>query len=82
VVLEDRMLMTDVLRGYLQRSPAHRPCNLRPARGTWALAPHPGTTVTFDSGPCALAHLTEAARLAPEFLGITDTGFHRLRLHL
>ncbi len=81
VVLEDRMLMTDVLRGYLQR--ARRidlaTCDLPE---TWALAPHPGTTVTFDSGPCALAHLSEAARLAPEFLGITDTGFHRLRLHL
>ena len=48
----------------------------------WSLMPMPGTTALFDSGAMAEAHLAEAAGLRPEFLGLTEDGFRRYRLHL
>jgi hypothetical protein len=42
----------------------------------------PGTTVTLDSAPRAMAHMADIATFRPEPLGLTATGFQRFRLHL
>ena len=42
----------------------------------------PGTSVTFDTAPAALAHLDSVAALRPEPMGLTEAGFARFRLHL
>ncbi|MBC2834665.1 bifunctional 2',3'-cyclic-nucleotide 2'-phosphodiesterase/3'-nucleotidase [Gemmobacter straminiformis] len=46
----------------------------------WRFAPMPGTTVLFDTGPNAAAHMAEIAHLRPEPLGLTPQGFLRFRL--
>lgn len=47
----------------------------------WQLAPLPaGASVTFDTSPAAIAHLTDIASLSPEPLGLTAEGFARFRL--
>ncbi|MDP4032088.1 MAG: bifunctional 2',3'-cyclic-nucleotide 2'-phosphodiesterase/3'-nucleotidase [Pseudorhodobacter sp.] len=48
----------------------------------WRFAPMPGTSVTFESGPAARAHLAEVAALRLDPLADTDNGFTRFRLHL
>lgn len=52
------------------------------ADGNWRLAPMPGTSVLFDTGPGALGHLDELRGLAAQPVGDTDEGFVRLRVHL
>ena len=42
----------------------------------------PGTTVTFETSPKALAHLADMAPMLIEPLGLLPNGFMRFRLHL
>ena len=81
VVLEERILLTDVLRGFIQRTGRidGRICTFGEG---WAFRPLPGTTATLDTGATARTHLAEAGHLRPEFIGLTDEGFHRFRLFL
>lgn len=48
----------------------------------WRFAPMSCTSVTFESGPTARAHLAEVATLRLDPLTDTDDGFARFRLHL
>ena len=81
MVLEERILLTDVLRGFIQRTGRidGRICTFGEG---WAFRPLPGTTATLDTGATARTHLAEAGHLRPEFIGLTDEGFHRFRLFL
>ena len=42
----------------------------------------PGTTVTFETSPKALAHLADQAPMLMEPIGLLPNGFMRFRLHL
>lgn len=42
----------------------------------------PGTTVTFDTSPKALAHMSDVAPMVIEPIGLQPNGFMRFRLHL
>lgn len=53
-----------------------------PGQHSFRFAPMPGTSVTFDTAPAALAHLDSVAALRPEPMGLTEAGFARFRLHL
>ena len=81
ILLEERILLTDVLRGFIQRTGRIDGQLCSDGEG-WALQPLPGTTLTYDTGANAEAHLAEAAHLRPALIGLTDEGFHRFRLHL
>ena len=48
----------------------------------WSFMPLPGSSVLFETGQGALAHLGAVAHLRPEPLGLTESGFYRFRLHL
>ncbi len=48
----------------------------------WGFAPMPGTSVLFDTGPGAAAHLPDLHHLDIELAGPGPGGFLRLRLHL
>ena len=81
VVLDRQELCTDVLRDYILRQGRIGADTLTLAE-SWSLRPLPGTTVLCEAGPDAMDHATEAARLRPEVAGLTEDGFHLLRLHL
>ncbi len=68
----------DVLLRHLARS--HGP--QAPPPMNWSFCAMPGTSVTLDTAPAALGHLSEIAGFAPENLGLTADGFLRFRLHL
>lgn len=48
----------------------------------WQFVPVPGTRVLVDTGPGLRAHAADLARTGAEDLGLTETGFLRLRLPL
>lgn len=81
VVLDRRELCTDVLRVHILRQGRIGTEDLALAEG-WSLRPMPGTTVLCEAGPDAMDHAAEAAHLRPEMAGLTEDGFHLLRLHL
>jgi 2',3'-cyclic-nucleotide 2'-phosphodiesterase / 3'-nucleotidase len=53
-----------------------------PAPMQWSFRAMPGTSVTLDTAPAAVAHLDDVSGFAPENLGLTAAGFLRFRLHL
>lgn len=53
-----------------------------PGPAPWRFCPMPGTSVLFDSGPGALAHLDEVSARGVEHVGKAPGGFHRFRLPL
>jgi len=76
---------TDVLRAYIEACNMENPTACVAAGGSgesWSLLPLPGTRVTYDTGAGAVDHLDEVAHLRPEFVGLTEAGFHRFRLDL
>ncbi|GAB1361954.1 hypothetical protein MASR1M32_11900 [Rhodobacter sp.] len=80
-VLERRELCTDVLCDFIRRIGLIRPPTLAiPDR--WWLSPLPGTSVLVQVGPEAMAHRAEAESLRPDPAGLTEDGFHLVRLHL
>jgi 2',3'-cyclic-nucleotide 2'-phosphodiesterase/3'-nucleotidase len=81
ILVENHTLCTDALRSFIQATAMITPEGLA-GQGGWSLAPMPGTTVLFDTGAMAARHLDEAAHLRPEFVGLTEEGFRRYRLHL
>jgi len=68
----------EVLRKYVT---AHAEIDL-PLQDIWQFAPMPGTSVTFDTHPRALAFLDEVQGRKVEQLGQGAPGYTRLRLHL
>jgi 2',3'-cyclic-nucleotide 2'-phosphodiesterase / 3'-nucleotidase len=78
VLVEGADAVRNILVAHIMRG-ASLPLPPPPA---WQLARLPGTTVTLDSSPRAIAHLHDIARFRPEPLGLTATGFQRFRLHL
>jgi 2',3'-cyclic-nucleotide 2'-phosphodiesterase/3'-nucleotidase len=52
------------------------------ADGNWRLASVPDTSVTFDAGPGARAHLGDVKGLAIEAVGPAGNGFERFRIRL
>ncbi|WP_225030108.1 metallophosphoesterase, partial [Xinfangfangia pollutisoli] len=78
VLLSPGLPLTDVIARHIRDQG-----ELRPITGPgWSFRPMPGTSVIFDSGSGAPAHLADVAHLRPQALGLTETGFHRFRLHL
>ena len=53
-----------------------------PTPATWSFVPMPGTSVLFDTGPGARAHLAEVAARGITEVGPAPGGFLRLRLTL
>lgn len=81
VVLDQRVLLADILRAFIQARSLITAADIDTKEG-WAFHPMPGTTVSFDTGVMALDHLEEAAALRPELVGVTEEGLHRFRLQL
>lgn len=78
VLLDDRSLCADVIARW-----ASQQVEIQPQTGPgWALQAPAGTSVIFQCGAGALAHLSDIAAMRPEPLGLTHDGFHRLRLQL
>ncbi len=77
VLLDGTARTREVLRRYVARRRVLAP----ESRTGWGFAPLPGTSVLFETGPTAAAHL---ARLDTpvEPAGLGPEGFLRLRLHL
>ncbi len=84
VVLNDNTLCSKALRNCLQAIGPVTPARMAALSGPegWGLMPVPGTSVFLDTGTYADDYLHEAAPLRPEFIGLTETGFRRYRLHL
>ncbi len=84
ILLENHILCTEVLRRFIEATGTVTRDALRldEADLGWEFVPMPGASVIFDSGAMAGDHLDEAAALHPEFLGLTEEGFRRYRLHL
>lgn len=77
VLVDGPLRCRDVLHRYVARRRRLAP---KPGNG-WDFLPMPGTSVLFQTGPAARAHLALLDRPA-EALGIGDNGFLNLRLHL
>jgi 2',3'-cyclic-nucleotide 2'-phosphodiesterase / 3'-nucleotidase len=84
VVVNDSTLCTRALRDYLQALGPITPGRLAEIMGEerWGLKPVPGANAFLDTGTHADEYRQEAAHLRPEFVGLTDYGFRRYRLHL
>ncbi len=52
------------------------------ADGNWRLAPVPDTSVTFEAGPGARAHLGQVKGVSIEEVGPAENGFERFRIRL
>ena len=52
------------------------------ADGNWSLAPAPGTSVLFTTGPASVAHAASVRGPTPEALGRTEDGYERYRISL
>jgi 2',3'-cyclic-nucleotide 2'-phosphodiesterase/3'-nucleotidase len=78
VILDGNTPVTSVIAEFLRTSGEIG----LPGGPGWSFARLPGTSVIYDSGAAALGHMDEVRELSPRFLGITDEGFHRFRLHL
>jgi len=77
-VLRHAPACTEAIAAFIEAHPSIGPL---PGQG-WSLAPLPGASVVYDTGIGADRHLEDVARMRPAFLGLTDEGFHRFRLHL
>lgn len=78
LVLADERVTLDILRQYVTRHGAL----VRAGQGSVRFKAMPGTSVIFDTGPGAGAHLDEIAAFHPEARGLTRAGFLRLKLDL
>lgn len=72
----------DRIRDILAEFVARRKDPALAGPGPWRFVPMPGTSVLFDSGPGALAHMDEVSARGIEHVGRAPGGFHRFRLHL
>ncbi len=77
VLLDGTARTREVLRRYVARRRVLAP----DARTGWSFRPLPGTSVLFETGPAAAAHL-DALGTPVEPAGLGPDGFLRLRLHL
>lgn len=76
VVMAPRDAVRDVLRSHIAQWDGTLP------QGRVTLAPIPGTTALYETGPGALPHLGQIAWFRPTPRGTTRAGFVRLRLDL
>jgi 2',3'-cyclic-nucleotide 2'-phosphodiesterase/3'-nucleotidase len=68
----------DAIRRYVSDPPPDDP--LRAASPPWSFVPMAGTSVIAHTGPGALRHEAEMARLGISVTGVTSDGFLRLRI--
>jgi 2',3'-cyclic-nucleotide 2'-phosphodiesterase/3'-nucleotidase len=54
---------------------------VHPPSGNWQIKTATNCSAVFDTSPNAMDYMDELAEYAPENMGLTDTGFQRLRLH-
>jgi len=73
-----RTPLREVLLAYVSSHPGL----YRRSDRNFGFLPMPGSSVTFDTAPAAVAHLDEIAHFRPQPLGLTPQGFARFRLHL
>lgn len=78
IVLDEGKRTRDMLRLYLRRCRNLAP---QPASG-FGFVTAQGQQAIFDTSPLARDHLQQIAHFAPREIGMTDTGFLRLQLHL
>lgn len=78
VVYQDSQITRDVLCQYVLARPE---IDLH-ATNILRFAPMPGTTVVFDTGKGAAAHLDEIAAFNPEIIGRDEVGFLQVELSL
>ncbi len=78
VVLSGPDTNRDVLLRYIHNLGSVDPTPM----GNWHFAPLPGTSVLFDTGPGARAHLDEVKGLSIEEVGPAPGGFLRFRIRL
>lgn len=77
-VLRCNTACTEAIAAFIESRPEIGPL---PGPG-WGFAPLPGASVVYDTGIGADRHLADVATMRPVFLGLTEKGFHRFRLHL
>jgi len=78
LVLGGETLIRDILCQHVARQGTV----LARLRGSLRFTPLQDTTVIFETGPCARAHLSEISGFAPRDCGLSPAGFLRLRLSL
>ncbi len=78
VIFESTKTNLDAVMAYLAAAP-HRAPAVPPGR---RFASQRGTTVTFETSPKAVDHMSELAGLNIEAIGLAKSGFLRLRLYL
>ena len=78
VIYQSTQSNLDLVLQYL----ASRKANLPAEHSNRRFAAMPGTTVTFDTSPAAMAHIEDLQDMRIEPIGLTAAEFLRFRLHL
>ncbi|WP_164736635.1 bifunctional 2',3'-cyclic-nucleotide 2'-phosphodiesterase/3'-nucleotidase [Pararhodobacter zhoushanensis] len=78
LVLSDESVTRDILHRHVREHGSLR----RPDHGSLRFKAMPNTSVIFETGPAAMAHMNEIEGFHPEQRGLTPHGFLRLKLDL
>ena len=81
IAFDHHELCTDMLGNFITHIRKVSAAALRNEE-TWSLQLMPETTVQYAAGPAAEMDTIEASRFRPTPIGLSEDGFHLLRLHL